>query len=202
MEGARVIVDFYYDFASPWSYIGATQIERVAAENGGTVAWKPILLGAVFKAIGTPMVPLFTQSQARQRYQFRDFMHWADHWGIEFRFPSRFPMNTVSALRVALAAGDDCARVSLALYRAYWVEDRDIADRGVIESVVSSLGLDGKAMLERIESPEVKGKLRENTEAAVARGVFGVPTFLVGSQLVFGQDRLDFVAAALRGEPL
>jgi 2-hydroxychromene-2-carboxylate isomerase len=194
---------FYYDFSSPWSYLGSTQVERVARDNGAVVEWKPILLGALFKAIGTPMVPLYEQAQARQRYQGRDLEHWADHWGVPFRFPSRFPTNSVTALRLVLAAGDqELPRLSHAIYRAYWAEDKDIADRDVLVRLASELGLDGAALVARTEDPAIKARLREYTDGAVTRGVFGVPTFFIGDTMVFGQDRFDFVAAALRGEKL
>ncbi|HEX2572431.1 MAG TPA: 2-hydroxychromene-2-carboxylate isomerase [Polyangia bacterium] len=194
---------FYYDFSSPWSYLGSTQVERVAQENGATVEWRPILLGALFKAIGTPIVPLHEQSQARQRYQGRDLHHWADFWGVPFRFASRFPTNSVTALRMVLAAGEkDLPRLSHAIYRAYWAEDQDITDREVLARLASDLGLDGAALVARTEDPEIKARLREYTDGAVARGVFGVPTFFIGDTMVFGQDRFDFVAAALRGEKI
>jgi 2-hydroxychromene-2-carboxylate isomerase len=194
---------FYYDFSSPWSYLGSTQVERVARENGAVVEWRPILLGALFKAIGTPMVPLYEQSQARQRYQGRDLHHWADHWEVPFRFPSNFPTNSVTALRLVLAAGDqDLPRLSHAIYRAYWAENQDITDREVLARLASDLGLDGAALVARTEDPAIKTRLREYTDGAVARGVFGVPTFFIGDAMVFGQDRFDFVAAALRGEKI
>ena len=194
---------FYYDFSSPWSYLGSTQVERVARDNGAEVEWRPILLGALFKAIGTAMVPLYEQSQARQRYQGRDLHHWADHWGVPFRFPSNFPTNSVTALRLVLAAGDaDLPRLSHAIYRAYWADNQDITDREVLARLASTLGLDGPALVARTEDPTIKARLREYTDGAVARGVFGVPTFFVGETMFFGQDRFDFVAAALRGEKL
>lgn len=194
---------FYYDFSSPWSYLGSTQVERVARESGAVVEWRPILLGALFKALGTSLVPLYEQPQARQRYQGRDLHHWADHWGVPFRFPSNFPTNSVTALRLVLAAGDqDLPRLCHAIYRAYWSEDKDITDREVLARLASDLGLDGPALVARTEDPAIKTRLREYTDGAVARGVFGVPTFFIGDTLVFGQDRFDFIAAALRGEKL
>lgn len=193
---------FYYDFASPWSYLGSTQVERVAREGGAVVEWRPILLGGLFRAIGTPMVPLLELTEPRRRYQMRDFLHWADHWGVPFRWPSRFPMNTVTALRLAIAAGDDLPRLTHAIYRAFWADDRDIADRAVLTDIIAAAGLDPTALFARAEDPAVKARLRDNTDGAVARGVFGVPTFFAGDVLVFGQDRFDFVGAALRGEPL
>ena len=112
-------VVFYYDFSSPYAYLGATQIERVAQEQGATVRWRPILVGALFNAIGTPNVPLDDFPAAKRSYMLRDLMHWAAHWRVQLRWPSRFPMRTVAPLRLALAveaAGGDIAAVSHALF--------------------------------------------------------------------------------------
>jgi 2-hydroxychromene-2-carboxylate isomerase len=190
-------VRFYFDVVCPYAYLGSTQIERVAREAGASIAWRPLLLGAVFKNIGSPTVPIFEHSEVRRRYIFRDFQHWADHWGVPFRFPSRFPMNTVAALRTVLAAAEpERPRLTHALFGAYWADDRDIGDKAVLAELC------GAALVERIEDPQVKAALRANTDEAVARGAFGVPSFFVDDQLIFGQDRLDFLAAALAGKQL
>jgi 2-hydroxychromene-2-carboxylate isomerase len=186
-------VIFYYDFSSPYAYLGATQIERVAAERGARVIWRPILVGALFNAIGTPNVPLDEFPAAKRSYMLRDLMHWAAHWGVKLRWPSRFPMRTVAPLRLALAveaAGGDIAAVSHALFRAYWVENKDIADPVVLA---------GFGDLSAIESPAIKDGLRKNTEEAIAAGVCGVPSFKVREHLFWGQDRLDLVSRTLGG---
>ena len=186
-------VIFYYDFSSPYAYLGATQIERVAAAAGARVVWRPILLGALFNQIGTANVPLNEFPGAKRAYMLRDLMHWASHWGVKFRWPSRFPMRTVTPLRLALAveaAGGDLADVSRRLFTAYWVEDRDIAD----PAVLAELG-----PLDAAEAPTVKLALRKNTDEAIAAGVCGVPSFRVRQHLFWGQDRLPLVARALAG---
>lgn len=180
---------FYYDFSSPFAYLGATQVERVAAEAGASVVWKPILLGALFKQIGTPDVPLAEFPDAKRDYYRRDLLHWAAHWGVPFRWPSRFPMRTVAPLRLALAA-DDIAAVSRALFAAYWVDDRDISDARVLAEFGD---------VARTEDPAIKAQLRAHTDEAIQNGICGVPSFVVRGHLFWGQDRLDLVSRALAG---
>jgi 2-hydroxychromene-2-carboxylate isomerase len=184
---------FYYDFSSPFAYLGATQIERIAREQGARVRWRPILLGALFKRIGTPDVPLDDFPAAKRSYMLRDLMHWAAHWGVPFHWPTRFPMRTVAPLRLALAveaAGGDIAALSLALFRAYWVEDRDISDPSVLREFGD---------LQAIEAPAIKDALRVATDEAIAAGVCGVPSFVARGQLFWGQDRLELVSRTLGG---
>ena len=184
---------FYYDFSSPFAYLAATQVERVAREVGARVRWRPILVGALFKEIGTPMVPLAEFNPAKRAYIGRDLAHWAAYWNVQFRWPSRFPMRTVSALRLALAVeaeGGDIAGLSRVLFRAYWVDDRDISDPKV-------LGEYGD--LKALDSTAIKDALRAATEEAIAAGVCGVPSFVARGHLFWGQDRLDLVKRTLRG---
>lgn len=190
-------IDFYYDFSSPYAYLGATQIERVAREHGGAVVWRPFLLGALFKAIGTPVVPIQAVSEPKRRYYARDAADWAAYWGVPFSWPSRFPMRTVLPLRLVLAV-DEARRpeLSLAIFRAYWAEDRDISDPAVLAPIVSD-----PVALERAQAPDpaVKQALVEATDAALAAGVCGAPSFVVDGHLFWGQDRLDMVARVLDG---
>jgi 2-hydroxychromene-2-carboxylate isomerase len=184
---------FYYDFSSPFAYLGATQVERIAKEQSARVRWRPILLGALFKQIGTADVPLNDFPAAKRAYMFRDLMHWAAQWGVPFQWPTRFPMRTVAPLRLALAveaAGGDIAALSLALFRAYWVEDRDISDPAVLREF---------ADLAAIETPAIKDALRAATDEAIAAGVHGVPSFVARGQLFWGQDRLELVSRTLGG---
>lgn len=183
-------VVFYYDFSSPFAYLAATQIERIAGAAGATVRWRPILVGALFKQIGTPDVPIDEFPAAKRSYYLRDLMHWASHWGVPFRWPSRFPVRSVTALRLALAAGDQIAAVSQALFRAYWADDRDISEPAVLA---------GFGELARAEDPAIKQALRANTDEALAAGVCGVPSFVVRGHLFWGQDRLDLVSRTLDG---
>lgn len=184
---------FYYDFSSPYAYLGATQVERVARQAGARLRWRPILVGALFNAIGTPNVPLDDFPAAKRAYMLRDLLHWAGHWGVAFRWPTRFPMRTVAPLRMiyaAEAAGGDVAALTHALFRAYWVEDRDLADPAVLASIGDT---------SQIEAPAIKSALRAATDEAVAAGVCGVPSFVARGHLFWGQDRLELVSRTLGG---
>jgi 2-hydroxychromene-2-carboxylate isomerase len=194
-------ITFFYDFSSPYSYLAATQIERVAGAHGAQVRWRPMLLGAVFKAIGSPNVPLLAQSEPKRRYLSRDVADWAEFWNVPFGWPTRFPMRTVLPLRLALAAGDEkIAALSLAIFRAYWVEDRDIADLAVNTEIARAAGLDA-ATVERASAPDpaIKQALIDSTDEALAAGVCGAPSFVVRGHLFWGQDRLDLVDRTLAG---
>ena len=172
---------FFHDFSSPFSYLASTRIEQVAA----TVEWVPILLGALFKAIGTPMVPLHSFSASKQAYLRKDMLDWAEHWGVDFTFPSVFPVRTVLALRVSLLE----PRLIAPLYRAVWVRDLDVSLPEVVRGLLRENGLD-EGLVEAASDPDVKMRLRDNTEHARTLGVCGVPTSAVGDALVWGQDRL------------
>lgn len=189
---------FYFDFASPYTYLAATQVERIAAETGARVTWRPVLLGAIFKELGTPIPPLLQKSQAQQRFLLRDLNDWARRWGVPFQFPSRFPLMTVKALRMVLAAPES-QQIALAraLFAAYWVDDRDLSDPDELCAIADVAGCEGRSLLDRTADADVKAALAQNTAAALRAGVFGLPAFTVGDQLYFGQDRLDFLATAL-----
>lgn len=189
-------VDFFHDFASPYSYLGATQIDRIATARGATVRWRPVLLGALFRTIGTPNVPLFAMSAAKQAWNARELDRWANHHAVPYAFPSTFPVRTVLALRAALVAPS----ITMPMYRALWAEDRDIGNPEVVAAVIGECGLDPAAVLEAAVTPSNKLVLRQNTDEAAASGVCGVPSFLVdGTHLVWGQDRLHLLDHLLAG---
>lgn len=189
-------IAFFHDLSSPFSYLASTRIAPLEAETGSRVEPVPILVGALFQQIGTPLVPIRTFSEARQAWVRRDLDAWADRWGVPFRWPSRFPYRTVTALRAVIVE----PRLTAPLYRAGWVEDRDLSEDAVVREVAEEAGVDGAALLEATRNPEVKAQLFANTGRAVASGVCGVPSFLVGGEHLFwGQDRLDHVRDAARG---
>lgn len=186
---------FFHDFSSPFSYLGSTQIERVAAEAGARVEWVPILLGALFRDIGTPEVPLLQMNPSRQRWTLRDLHDWAAHWGVPFDLPGHFPFRTVTALRVAVQA----PATTPVIYRAGWADNRDLSDPEVLAAILDEAGFDGRALIEGTADPQVKDTLRANTLRAQQAGVCGVPTTEVAGDLYWGQDRLWMVEQALRG---
>ncbi|HUS67195.1 MAG TPA: 2-hydroxychromene-2-carboxylate isomerase, partial [Kofleriaceae bacterium] len=197
-------IDFWYDFSSPFSYLAATEIERVAAFAGARVVWRPMLLGAVFRDIGMANVPLFSMSEVKRRAMIGDLQAWASWWGVPFRWPAKFPQKTVTALRLALLAGDRIGEVSLALFRAIWSDGRNLEEDAVCAEALASVGIDGAAQLAATQAPATKQALIDSTAEAVKSGVFGAPTFVVKragaeDRLYWGQDRLGLVARAALG---
>lgn len=194
-------LEIYWDFSSPFAYLGATQAPGVAERHGATLVWRPMLLGGVFRAIGQADVPLFTWSDAKKKYYFDDMHRWAAYWGVPFKFPTNFPTNSLKAMRVyvGLAGLPDGEKRQAAFrartFRAYWAEDRNIADDAVLASCI---GEGADEALARTSDPAVKKALIDATEAAVKGGVFGAPTWVVdGKELFWGQDRLPLVEREL-----
>ncbi|HZS40570.1 MAG TPA: 2-hydroxychromene-2-carboxylate isomerase [Polyangia bacterium] len=194
-------VEFFYDLSSPYSYLASTQIEQVAARAGGEVAWRPFVLGAVFKATGNVMPATVA---AKAQHMMKDLERWAAHYGVDFKMTTRFPVNAIKAMRLIVAAGREspprAAQATHAAFRALWVDDRDITAEDELRQIAASAGLDPARALGAIESPEVKDALRANGDEAVERGAFGAPAFFVGDELFWGNDRLHFVEAALRAK--
>jgi 2-hydroxychromene-2-carboxylate isomerase len=191
-------LEIYWDFSSPFAYLGATQAESLAKRHGATLVWRPMLLGGVFRAIGQADVPLFTWSDAKKKYYFEDMHRWAAYWGAPFKFPTNFPTNSLKAMRVYLALASDEKRQAAfreRTFHAYWAEDRNIADDAVLAACI---GEGAEEVLARTADPAVKKALIDATEAAVKAGVFGAPTWVVdGKELFWGQDRLPLVEREL-----
>ena len=196
-------IEFWYDFSSPWTYLASTQVESVVQRAGGELIWRPMLLGAVFKQVGTPDVPALAMPEPKRNYYSRELDLWAEHWNVPFKFTTRFPMRTVTALRLALLAGDRIATLSHALFKALWVDDRDISADTELADILKAEGFDAESMLERTQQPEAKQNLIDATSEAVERGVFGAPTFIMkhpkGDVMLWGQDRLELVEKVLGG---
>jgi len=188
-------IEFCHDFSSPFSYLASTQIEALAERLGATVRYRPILLGGLFRTIGTPDVPLHAMSPPKQRWMLKDMNDQAKWLGQPLKWPKGFPLRTILALRVSIAE----PRTISAIYAAAWAQDRDIATPEGLAAVLDEAGFDGAALIARTQDPAVKQVLRDNTDHAAAAGVCGVPTFVVGDHLVWGVDRLDHVEALLRG---
>lgn len=194
-------VDFYFDLSSPYSYLAATQLEPLAARNHAQVLWKPLALGAIFKATGNVM-PAACPPKAT--YMLQDLSRWAAHYGVPFRFASRFPINALRAMRLIVAAGLASGAetghpgLSLALFQAAWAEDRDLTNDAELRAICEAQGLAAEPLIAACDTPAVKDRLRAFGDEALARGVFGAPAIFVGDELFWGNDRLDFVEAALR----
>ena len=191
-------VEFFYDYASTYSYLAHREIERIASEAGAELVFRPMVLGFVFKATGNTMPAAVP---AKAAYMVHDVARWARHYGLPFRMPSVFPANTIRALRGAVAALQDGGFPAYhhAVMEAYWARNRDIGDRDVLAAVTRETGLDAERLVARTEDAAVKDQLKANTDEAISRGVFGAPTFFVGDAMYWGNDRLQFVEAALHG---
>jgi 2-hydroxychromene-2-carboxylate isomerase len=198
-------LELFWDFSSPFAYLGASQAEALAARTGATLVWRPMLLGGLFKTIGQANVPLATWSVAKQRYYAKDMDRWAAYYGVPFKWPSHFPMNTIKAMRCQLALeGAPAVAFREATFRAFWAEDRDISDDAVLRELLTGAGADAAAVLARTQTPEIKQALIDATQRAAERGVFGAPTWVVavagvvgGEELFWGQDRIPLVERAL-----
>lgn len=186
------MIELFFDYASPWSFLANELLPRELA--GVDVVLRPIYLrGLEAFSTGIPYGP------DKLSYLARDFARCAEHEGIAVKPPASFPVNGIHALRGALAAERDggLATYHRAVFRAAWQEQRDISDKSVVVAIAKELGM--PAIGEAIDDPAIKSLLKERTEAAKARGVFGVPTFFVGDELFWGHDRMGYVARAARG---
>lgn len=189
-------VEFFFDFGSPTSYLAWTQLPRIAAEAGAEIVWRPMLLGGVFKATGNQS-PVSIPSKGR--YMLQDLARFASRYGVALAFNPFFPINTLTLMRGAAGYLDSphFATYLKAIYEGLWVQRLNLGKPEVIAEVLSAAGLDPAEFQRLVEDEAVKARLKANTEEAIARGVFGAPSFFVGDELHFGQDRLDFVAEAL-----
>ncbi len=197
------MLEFFYDVGSPWTYLAFHKIEEVAAEAGVPVTWKPILVGGVFNAVNPGLYEVRANaSKLRWAHMGKDLADWARYYDLRITWPPKvFPVNSVAAMRGVLAAFDEGRGVEFtrAAFEAYWGEDRDLAQADVMRDIARRAGLDPDALLARIATPEIKARLRANTEELVARGGYGSPTIIVGGDdLYFGNDRLVLVREALQ----
>ena len=192
-------IEFFWEPGSPYTYLAATQIGRLAAECGATVVWKPFLLGKVFEARKTTLPAAIP---AKAQYMFKDLPRWAQLYQVPLSFPKVFPVHSLLASRAAIAASHlgHAEKGALAVLGAYWGEGQDISQEAVLLAAFNKAGLDGTAIMAKAQSPEVKDELRLNTEDALKRGVFGAPTMFWGEAMFWGNDRLDLLKLVLQGK--
>ena len=192
-------LEFYYDYGSPYSYLADTQVEAIAKRAGASLARKPMLLGGVFKATGnaSPMTV-----ELKSKWSAFDMPMWARHYGVPFNRNPFFPVNTLALMRGAVAAEIDglFEQYHPAMYKAMWVDGRNLNDINEVAAVLTEAGLDARKFSQRIQDQDVKDRLKATTDDAVGRGVFGAPTMFVENMMFFGNDRLPFVEMALKGE--
>ena len=192
-------VEFYFDLGSPTTYLAHTQLAKICADTQSELIYIPMLLGGVFKATGNAspaMIP------AKGRYMFQDLDRFAKRYGVQLRFNPHFPINTLILMRAVtgmqMRQPQRFAEFVDCLFKALWVEGRNLNDPQTVAAVLTENGFASLEIMALTNDESVKAALKENTEAAIKRGVFGAPSMFIGDQLFFGQDRLDFVEEALR----
>jgi 2-hydroxychromene-2-carboxylate isomerase len=192
------IVEFYFDYGSPNAYLAWHRLPAIAARSGAEIVYRPMLLGGVFKGTGnhSPMEIAVKRPNGRN-----DLVRFATRHNVPLRFNPFFPVNTLQLMRGAVAAEADGALLpySEAIFAGMWRDARNLGDPAEVRAVLDLAGLDADRFAARIAEEPVKERLKAYTEAAIAREVFGAPTFFVGEEMFFGQDRLDFVEEALNG---
>jgi 2-hydroxychromene-2-carboxylate isomerase len=191
-------VEFLFDFGSPYSYLAWHELPKIAQREGASMVWTPVLLGGIFQATGNRSP---AELPAKSAYLNADLQRWARAYGVTFRMNPDFPINTLALMRGAVAMqlrGDEVfQRYAQAIFSAMFERPRNLNLPAEIAAVLTQAGFDPVEFMALIAEPAVKEQLKDNTSRAVTRGVFGVPTFFVGEDMFFGQDRLDFVAEAV-----
>jgi 2-hydroxychromene-2-carboxylate isomerase len=195
-------LEFWFEFASTYSHIAAQRIEATARSAGVPIVWRPFLLGPIFQQQGWNDSP-FNIYAAKGAYMWKDMERQCAKHDVPFRKPSKFPRPSLLATRIALALESSPALVGEFVRRVYLANFRDDSDttsNDVVRGVLQSMALpDAAAVLERATANETKERLRRRSEEAVARGIFGAPTFLIGSELYWGNDRLEDALAYCAG---
>jgi len=189
-------IEYFFDYVSPYSYLADHRIPGLVERTGAELVYRPFFLGGVMQASGNR--PPATVA-AKGKYMLTDIARWLDRYGLELNFNPHFPVNTVKAMRGALVALEEGVFPAYhgALFRALWRDEQDVADTEVLAKVLGAAGLHAGAILDRIAEPRIKEQLKANGDEAVERGAFGAPTFFVGGEMFFGNDRLDFLEAKL-----
>ena len=192
-------IEFFFEFSSPYGYIASELVEGLERRTGRAVAWKPFLLGPVFKATGgAPLVEIPMKGE----YSRHDFARSARFHGVDFRMPSKFPVGTVAALRAFYWASDrDPAKareLARRLYRGFFAEDRDISAPQTVLEIAREAGLDAADLQAALGDTALKERAKNEVDAALARGVFGSPYFIVDGEPFWGNDRLPMLEEWLR----
>lgn len=194
----KPVCEFYFDFGSPTAYLAHTQLPGITADTGAELVYRPVLLGGLFQATGNASPAM---NPAKGAYMMRDLARFARRYGVPLGFNPFFPINTLQLMRLATAL-QQCQPAHFlpfvsAVYQATWVDGRNVGDEAVVCGLLRDLGADADAVLALARDEEVKARLKQETEQAVRRGLFGLPAMFVNDELFWGQDRLDFVREAL-----
>ena len=198
----RPVLEFWYEFASTYSYLSAMRIEDLAAAAGVEIRWRPFLLGPIFAAQGWNSSP-FNLFPAKGRYMWRDMEREAARLGLPCKRPDPFPQNSLVAARVALVGADQSwgPAFTKGVYTREFGHGRSIAEPQAVQAVLTELGLDADAVLKASTADPIKTRLRALTEEARSRGLFGAPSFVTDDgELFWGNDRLEQAIAWAAGD--
>ena len=204
------MIEFFFDCSSPWTYIAFRNIQPLAKELKVDIIWRPVLVGGIFNIANKNVYAAREDmNSSRNRYILKDVQDNARDTGLAIVFPPKvFPVNSVKAMRGCLwiaqdaTAKDNYLAFVEATFAAYFTREEDISQDAVLQAICSGVGIDANAFMQGIARPDIKEQLKSNTEEAIARGAFGVPTFFIGDDMYFGNDRLALVRSALlRGKP-
>jgi len=195
-----MVVDYFLALQSPYTYMGHARFEALAAKYGATVNYKPTEMPKVFAVSGG--VPVKQRAPQRQAYRFQELRRWSEHLGLPMNLePKFFPVQEGEAAKVVIAAiqrGEHPGKLIGACLRAVWAEERNLADPATIRALASENGYDADALIAAAAEPAVQAAYDANTAEAIERQVFGVPTYAFGTELYWGQDRLEFVERRLQ----
>jgi 2-hydroxychromene-2-carboxylate isomerase len=190
-------LEFWYEFGSTYSYPAAMRIEPLAEKAGVELRWRPFLLGPIFKEFGWTDSP-FNIYEAKGRYMWRDLTRICEGEGIPLKLPPvRFPQNGLKAARLALVGEGEgwTPAFTRAVFLANYAEQKDISDEETLGAILATLGVDADAALAEASTLPIKDRLKQQTEEAAARGIFGAPSFTIGDELFWGNDRLEAALA-------
>ena len=185
-------IDFYFDISSPYSYLAHEQIKRFEKENKIKVNYMPILLGGIHQLANITAPGL---NPSRAKHMIKDLKICADWFKVKFQFNRYFPLKTVNIMRGALVAEKEGFLNNYVdqFYKAAWVDSLNLNDGKILERFIKNMDINPKSFIEKLSDQKIKDDLKTKTNNAFKKGVFGVPTFIVGSKMFFGQDRLEFV---------
>ncbi len=209
MKKQMPVIEFFFDCSSPWTYLAFRAVQPLAAQLQVSISWRPVLVGGIFNSVNKGIYTAREDMNSpKNRYVLKDLQDCAREAGVAIVFPPKvFPVNSVKAMRGCLWMARDaeakgvknpCLDFVEATFAAYFTRQEDISQDDVLAAICTQSGVDAAAFMAGISQPEIKDALKSNTEEAIARGAFGSPTFFVGDDMYFGNDRLPLVAAAVR----
>jgi len=195
-------IDYYFSPVSPWTYLGHERFREIARKHGATITVKPVDYGRIFPVSGG--LPVAKRPPQRQAYRLVELERWRKHLGVPVNVqPKFFPYDARLAALVTIAAGDADKAMKLAgaFLRGCWAEEKNMADEVEVAAVIRAAGLDSNALLKQAKAPETATRFEAFTDEAIARQVFGAPTYVYKDELFWGQDRLEFLDRVLATSP-